>query len=61
MTFLVPRPEDSFDLPVFDRAVEDPPSRVPYEGAVRALEQIIAPLKFREKQRGAEDIPELAM
>ena len=31
------RPEDDFELPVFDRPMEDPPSRVPYEVAVRAF------------------------
>jgi hypothetical protein len=53
------RPEDDFELPVFDRPMEDPPSRVSYEVAVRAFEEIIVALKLREKApRIAEDIPE---
>lgn len=53
------RPEDDFELPAFDRPMEDPPSRVPYEVAVRAFEEIIVALKLREKApRVAEDIPE---
>ncbi len=56
------RPEDDFELPVFDRPMEDPPSKVPYEVAVRAFEEIIAALKLREKTpRVAEDIPEFKM
>ena len=31
------RSEDDFELPVFDRHMEDPPSKVPYEVAVRAF------------------------
>ena len=56
------RPEDDFDLPVFDRPMEDPPSRVPYEVAVRAFEEIIATFKLREKTpHPIEDIPEFKM
>ena len=56
------RPEDDFELPVFDRTMEDPPSKVPYEVAVRAFEEIIVALKLREKApRIAEDIPEFKM
>jgi hypothetical protein len=56
------RPEDDFELPVFDRPMEDPPSRVPYEVAVRAFEEIIVALKLRENTpRIAEDIPEFKM
>ena len=56
------RPEDDFKLPVFDRPMEDPPSRVPYEVTVRAFEEIIVALKLREKApRVAEDIPEFKM
>jgi hypothetical protein len=56
------RPEDDFELPVFDRPMEDPPSKVPYEVAVRAFEEIIADLKLREKApRVSEDIPEFKM
>jgi len=56
------RPADDFELPVFDRPMEDPPSTVPYEVAVRAFEEIIATFKLREKApRIAEDIPEFKM
>jgi len=56
------RPEDDFELPVFDRPMEDPPSRVPYEVAVRAFEEIIAAFKLREKNpHPIEDIPEFKM
>lgn len=56
------RPEDDFELPVFDRPMEDPPSSVPYEDAVRAFEEIIVTLLLREKMpRVAEDIPEFKM
>ncbi len=56
------RPEDDFELPVFDRPMEDPPSKVPYEVAVRAFEEIIVAMKHREKApRIAEDIPEFKM
>jgi hypothetical protein len=56
------RPEDDFELPVFYRPMEDPPSRVPYEAAVRAFEEIIAAFKLREKTpRIAENIPEFKM
>jgi len=56
------RREDDFELPVFDHPMEDPPSRVPYETAVRAFEEIIVALKLREKApRVAEDIPEFKM
>ena len=56
------RPEDNFALPVFDRPMEDPPSRVPYEVAVRAFEEIIVALKLREKTpRVGEDITEFKM
>ena len=42
--------------------MEDPPSRVPYEVAVRAFEEIIAAFKLREKTpHVAEDIPEFKM
>ena len=60
MTML--RPEDDFELPVFDRPMEDPPSRVPYEVAVRAFEEIIAAFQLRAKTpHVAEDIPEFKM
>lgn len=50
------------DLPVFDRPMEDPPSRVPYDVAVRAFEELIVTVKLREKTpRVAEDIPEFKM
>jgi len=56
------RPEDDFELPVFDRPMEDPPSKVPYEVAVRAFEEIITTSKLREKApRVSEDIPEFKM
>jgi hypothetical protein len=56
------RPEDDLELPVFDRPMEDPPGRVPYEVAVRAFEEIIVTLKLREKTpRVTEDIPEFKM
>ncbi len=56
------RPEDDFELLVFDRPMEDPPSRVPYEVAVRAFEEIIVALKLREKTpRVGEDITEFKM
>lgn len=56
------RPEDNFELPVFDRPMEDPPSKVPYEVAVQAFEEIIFALKLRERApRVAEDIPEFKM
>jgi len=56
------RPEGDFELPVFDRPMEDPPTKVPYEVAVRAFEEIIATFKLREKTpRVAEDIPEFKM
>ena len=42
--------------------MEDPPSSVPYEVAVRAFEEIIVALKLRKKiPRVAEDIPEFEM
>lgn len=56
------RPEDDFELPVFDRPMEDPPSRVPYEVAVRAFEEIIAAFQLRAKTpHVAEDIHEFKM
>ena len=56
------RPEHDFDLPVFNRPMEDPPSSVPYEVAVRAFEEIIIALKLREKTpRVPQDIPEFKM
>lgn len=56
------RPEDDFELPVFDRPMADAPSKVLYEAAVRAFEEIIAAFKLREKApRVAEDIPEFKM
>lgn len=56
------RPEDDFELPVFDRPMQDPPSTVPYEVAVRAFEEIIASFKLREKTpHPVEDIPEFKM
>ena len=56
------RPEDDFELPVFDRPMEDPPSRVPYEVAVRAFEEIIAAFQLWAKTpHVAEDIPEFKM
>ncbi len=56
------RLEDDFELPVFDRSMEDRPSRVPYEVAVRAFEEIIVAPKLREKApRIAEDIPKFKM
>ena len=56
------RPEDDFELPVFDRPMEDPPSRIPYEVAVRAFEEIIAAFKLREiTPHVAEYIPEFKM
>ena len=56
------RPEDDFELPVFDRPMEDPPNTVPYEVAVRAFEEIIVAMKLREKApRVIEDIPEFKM
>jgi hypothetical protein len=56
------RPEDDFELPVFDRPMEDPPSRVPYEAAVRAFEEIIAAFRLREKTpHPIEDIPKFKM
>ena len=56
------RPEDDFELPVFDRPMQDPPSTVPYEIAVRAFEEIIASFKLREKTpHPVEDIPEFKM
>jgi len=55
-------PKDDFELPVFDRPMQDPPSTVPYEVAVRAFEEIITTFKLREKApRVAEDIPEFKM
>jgi hypothetical protein len=55
-------PKDDFELPVFDRPMQDPPSTVPYEVAVRAFEEIIATFKLREKTpRVSEDIPEFKM
>ena len=42
--------------------MEDPPSKVPYEVAVRTFEEIIVTLKLRGKTpRVAEDIPEFKM
>lgn len=62
LRLIVLRPEDDFELPVFDRPMEDPPSKVPYEVAVRAFEEIIVALKLREKApRVAEDIREFKM
>lgn len=56
------RPEDDFDLPCFDRPMQDPPSKVPYEAAVRAFEEIIVAFKLRETSpRVAEDIPEFKL
>jgi hypothetical protein len=56
------RPEDDFELPVFDRPMEDPPSKVPYEVAARAFEEIIVAMKLREKApRVTEVIPEFKM
>jgi hypothetical protein len=55
-------PKDDFELPVFDRPMQDPPSTVPYEVAVRAFEEFIATFKLREKApRFSEDIPEFKM
>lgn len=56
------RPEDDFELPVFDSRMEDSPGKVPYEFAVGAFEQIIVALKLREKApRVAENIPEFKL
>ena len=42
--------------------MEDPPSSVPYEVAVRAFEEIIIALKLREKTpRVPQNIPEFKM
>jgi hypothetical protein len=42
--------------------MQDPPSTVPYEIAVRAFEEFIAAFNLREKTpRVAEDIPEFKM
>jgi hypothetical protein len=55
-------PKDDFELPAFDRPMEDPPSTVPYEVAVRAFEEFIATFKLREKTpRVTENIPEFKM
>jgi len=55
-------PKDDFELPVFDRPMQDPPSTVPYEVAVRAFEEIITTFKLREKTpHPIEDIPEFKM
>jgi hypothetical protein len=55
-------PKDDFELPVFDRPMQDPPSSVPYEVAVRAFEEIITAFQLREKApRVAEQIPEFKM
>ena len=56
------RPEDDFELPVFDQPMADPPSTVPYEIAVRAFEEFIAAFNLREKTpHPIEDIPEFKM
>jgi len=56
------RPEDDFELPVFVRPMEDQLSRVPYEVAVRAFEEIIVALRLRENTpHVAENIPEFKM
>jgi hypothetical protein len=54
-------PKDDFELPVFDRPMQDPPCTVPYEVAMRAFEEIAETIKLREKPRTAENIPEFKM
>lgn len=44
------RPEDDFELPVFDRPVDESPSPMTYEQAVIAFEEIIETLRLREEE-----------
>lgn len=54
-------PKDDFDLPVFDRPMQDPPCTMTYEQAVAAFEEIIEAFKLREQPRPVEDIPEFKL
>lgn len=54
-------PKDDFELPVFDRPMQDPPCTMTYEQAVAAFEEFIATFKVQEQPRPPEDIPEFKM
>ena len=54
-------PKDDFELPVFDRPMQDPPCTITYEQAVAAFEEFAATFKAREQPRPAEDIAEFKM
>lgn len=44
------RPEDDFELPVFDRPMDETPSPMTYEQAAAAFEKIIQTLHLREEE-----------
>jgi hypothetical protein len=44
------RPEDDFELPVFDRPMDETPSPMTYEQAVAAFEEIIQIMRLREEE-----------
>ena len=54
-------PKDDFDLPVFDRPMQDPPCTMTYEQASRAFEEIIATFRLRDEPRPVEDVPEFKL
>jgi len=54
-------PKDDFELPVFDRPMQDPPCTLTYEQAVAAFEEFATTFKVREQPRPAEDIAEFKM
>ncbi len=55
-------PKDDFELPVFDRPMQDPPCTMTYEQAVAAFEQFAAKFQIREaSQRPDGEIPEFKL
>lgn len=54
-------PKDEFELPVFDRPMQDPPCTITYKQAVRAFEEFAEVLKLREQPRPVERISEFKM
>ncbi len=57
----MPDSKHDFELPVFDRPMQDPPALVSYEQAVAAYEEIIEAFKLRERPRRVEHIAEFKL
>ncbi|MFA7344397.1 MAG: hypothetical protein WC003_08845 [Terrimicrobiaceae bacterium] len=54
--------EDDFELPVFDRPMDETPSPMTYEQAMAAFEEIIQSRRLREEEPlQREVIPEFRM